>query len=58
LALALTRDGLLTMVVADKHAHYILLVHSMLREIGANGELTMPSRRKTYAERIKDPATP
>jgi hypothetical protein len=30
LARALTRDGLLTMVVAAKHAHYILLIHSML----------------------------
>jgi AraC-like DNA-binding protein len=27
----------------------------MLREIGANGELAMLSRRKTYAGRIKHP---
>ena len=36
---ALTSDGLLTMVVAAKHAHDILLIHSMPREIGANGEI-------------------
>jgi hypothetical protein len=27
---ALTRDGLLTMVVAARHGHYVLLIHSML----------------------------
>jgi CO dehydrogenase/acetyl-CoA synthase alpha subunit len=27
-------------------------------EIGANGELAMLSRRKTFADRIKHPATP
>jgi hypothetical protein len=30
--------------------------HSMLREIGANGELAMRSQRKAYADRIKNPA--
>jgi AraC family transcriptional activator of mtrCDE len=55
LARALTGDGLPVMVVAARQAHYILLVHSMLWEIGANGELAMLSRRKTYAGRIKHP---
>jgi hypothetical protein len=30
----------------------------MLWEIGANGELAMLSRRKTFADRIKRPAAP
>ena len=37
------------------HPHYILLIHSMLWEIGANMELAMLSRRKTCADRIKHP---
>jgi hypothetical protein len=37
------------------HPHYILLIHSMLWEIGANMELAMPSRRKSCADRIKHP---
>jgi len=55
---ALTCDGLLTMVVAAKYSHCILLIHSMLWEIGTNGELAMLSQRKTGADRIKYPATP
>src|SRR6476661_9370099 len=35
--------------------HYILLIHSMLWEIGANMELAMLSRRKICADRIKHP---
>ena len=58
LARTLTCDGLLTMVFAAKHAHDILLIHSMFLEIGANRELAMLSRRKTYADRIKHSATP
>jgi AraC family transcriptional activator of mtrCDE len=37
------------------HPHYILLIHSMLWEIGANMELAMLSRRKICADRIKHP---
>src|SRR5260221_12183551 len=37
------------------HPHYILLIHSMLWEMGANMELAMLSRRKTCADRIKHP---
>jgi len=37
------------------HPHYILLIHSMLWEIGANMELAMLPRRKTCADRIKHP---
>src|SRR3982074_2357139 len=37
------------------HPHYILLIHSMLWEIGANMKLAMLSRRKTCAVRIKHP---
>jgi len=37
------------------HPHYILLIHSMPWEIGANMELAMLSRRKTCADRIKHP---
>ena len=37
------------------HPHYILLIHSMLWEIGANMELAMLPRCKTCADRIKHP---
>src|SRR5260370_36419515 len=37
------------------HPHYIILIHSMLWEIGANMELAMLSRRKICADRIKHP---
>jgi hypothetical protein len=46
------------MVVAVRRAHSILLVHSILGNMGVNGELPMRARRKTYADRIKYPATP
>jgi hypothetical protein len=45
-------------VVAAKHAHYILLIHSILSQIGANGELAMLSPRNTCADRIKLLPTP
>jgi hypothetical protein len=45
-------------VVAAKHAHHILLIHSILSQIGANGELAMLSPRNTGADRIKLLATP
>lgn len=47
--------ALLNSALGLAHLHYILLIHWMPLEIGANMELAMLSRRKTRADRIKHP---